>query len=131
LAAEEAEEEAERRELDAASRVTREEVTKLTAELCEARSQEAETQEELRTARAQAEDCQNRRQALDEQCANERSKLAEVTSRFRQIQITRPVGQTELRRLQAQLQTLTAQLHAAQQELAGQRERASREEVFS
>merc|ERR1719491_1534413 len=123
LRTEEAQERTEREELEASGTVAREEVAKLEATLLEARSEEAAAQEELMSARAEAEDCQQRRMGLDEQCASERSRLAEVNSRFRQMQITRPVGHTELRRLQSQLQALTAQYHSAAEELTAHSER--------
>lgn len=127
LRTEEAQERAEREELEASGIVAKEDVAKLEASLAEARSEEAAAQQDLISARAEAEDCQQRRMALDEQCASERSRLAEVNSRFRQMQITRPVGHTELRRLQNQLQALTVQYHSAAEELTAHRERASRE----
>lgn len=129
LRSELAEEQAERSELEAAAASAREETAKLEASLSDAQSEEVVAQEELCRARAETEDCQHRRQALDEQCASERSRLAEVNSRFRQMQITRPVGHTELRRLQSQLQTLTSQYNAAAEELTAHRERATSEEA--
>lgn len=129
LRAEQAEEHAERSELAEAAATAREDAAKLEASLVEARSEESTAQQELCKTRAEAEDCQQRRVALDEQCVSERSRLAEVNSRFRQMQITRPVGHTELRRLQSQLQALTSQYHAAAEELTGHRERAAKEEA--
>lgn len=127
LRTEEARERLENQELEASAAAAREEAKNLEASLVAARSEETQASQDLSTARAEAEECHQRRMALDEQCASERSRLAEVNSRFRQMQITRPVGQTELRRLQSQLQTLTTQYHTAAEELKSHRERASKE----
>lgn len=116
-------------ELEAAAAAERENIAKLETSLIEIRSEEANAQRHLSRARAETEETQQRRVSLDEQCASERSRLAEVSSRFRQMQLTRPAGHAELKRLQTHLQTITGQYHAAAKELEEHRERASREDA--
>lgn len=123
------EEQLERSELSTTETSLREDLRKLEDGIAEAQREEATAQEELKRTQAETDAFVQRRKALDEQCASERSRLAEVNSQLRRMQITRPCGRTELRRLQEHLHELTGQYNTAAEDLERQRERGAREEA--
>jgi len=129
LHSEEAEAEAERRELEVAAAAARTEAQTAESAATEASLEEALSAEHLTAARSEAEAFQQRSRNLSEQCLSERKRLAETNSRIRHLQLSRPGGQEDLRRLQSELEALTAQYAAAAGELRGCRERAGRDET--
>lgn len=129
LRSEEAEAEAERSELEAAAASLHSEAASMEGAALEVAQEEASSAEHLSLARNEAEALQQRSKALSEQCLSERKRLAETNSRIRHLQLSRPGGQEDLRRLQGELETLTAQYAAAAGELRGCRERAGRDDV--
>lgn len=129
LAAQELDVEGERRHLEMATVSAREETRTLEASLRQALQEESETKQQLSAVRAETEALAQRRKALDELCLTERARLAETQGRLRHQQMSRPDAKEELRRLQGQLQTLSARSTAAATELDGLRERTSRDEI--
>ncbi|CAE8694151.1 unnamed protein product, partial [Polarella glacialis] len=111
------EEDAERRELEAADAAAREEIRKFESSLTEVLCGEVETKEQLSAVRAETEALAVRRRSLEELCLSDRAKLAETNASLRHKQLSRPEGRDDLRRLQGQLQTFAARCVAADAEI--------------
>jgi len=128
LASEEQGAHAERHQLELAAIAAREEARQVESQVSEVICAEAESQKQLTAVRAETEALTQRKKSLDEVCLSERAKLAESHSRLRQQQMSRPEGKEELRRLQGQMESLTARSTAAAADLETLKERSRRDE---
>jgi len=128
IATEEQGADTERQDLEVAAIAQREEARRIESHISEVLCGEAETQKQLAAVRAETEALTHRKKSLDELCLTERAKLAETNSRLRQQQLSRPEGKEEIRRLQTQLEMLTARSTAAAADLENLKERARRDE---
>jgi len=128
LRAGQAEDEAERGELEASAQAASDDLRHLEVALEQSQRDTSSLESELRTSSVEMEMWARRRTSLDEECVSESTRLVEASSRLKHRQSTRTPAQADLRRIQGHLQSLSAQYQTSSAELAASRERSGRDE---